>query len=62
MPVPEDQVGPVPFCVGPVPETQNFARPGDVTSWGHENQDRRFALTTGKQQPARLLRRRLSCL
>src|SRR5262245_30725328 len=50
MPVPENQVGPVPFCVGPVPETQNFTRPGDVTSPGHENHDRRFALTTGKRR------------
>src|SRR5262245_19795319 len=51
MQVPENQVGPVPFCVGPVPETQNFTRPGDMTSQGHENQDRRFALTTGKRRP-----------
>src|SRR5215510_14098326 len=50
MRVPENQVGPVPFCVGPVPETQNFTRPGDVTSPGHENHDRRFALTTGKRR------------
>src|SRR4029077_10474721 len=43
-------VGPVPFCVGPVPETQNFTRPGDVTSPGHENHYRRVALTTGKRR------------
>src|SRR5262249_52491702 len=51
MPVPENQVGPVPFCVGPVPETQNFTRPGDVPPRGPENHVRRFALNPGRRLP-----------
>jgi hypothetical protein len=53
--VQSSQVGPVPFCVGPVPETQNFARPGDVTSWGHQNHYRRIALRNGERR--KMLRR-----
>jgi hypothetical protein len=56
IPIPLNQVGPVPFCVGPVPETQNFTRPGGVTSWGHENQYRSLSLTTRKPCHTRLCR------